>query len=117
MDQQQKLPHEDDYAISKEIPDRKIRVPAIPYKPPRTKGYRPRIGIIGCGGIMATHLQAYRKARYQVVAFADPLVQRASSIAIDFIVAPRSSRPPASCSIVPISMSSTLPRIQKFAGH
>ncbi len=77
MAETQTVGHEDDYAISKATPDRRIRAAALSYKPARPKRYRPRIGIIGCGGIIATHMEAYRKARYQVVAFADPIVERA----------------------------------------
>ncbi len=77
MAQKQQSPREDDYAISKATPDRKLRLPALPYKPLRPRHYQPRIGVIGCGGIIATHLEAYRKAHYQVVAFADPILARA----------------------------------------
>ncbi|MCY2995421.1 MAG: hypothetical protein NTY19_47285 [Planctomycetota bacterium] len=45
--------------------------PALPYQAPRPKTYRARIGLIGCGGITAAHLNAYRQARYQVVALTD----------------------------------------------
>ncbi len=77
MAKRKRTAREDDYAISKPTPERRVRAPSLPYKPPRTKAYKPRIGVIGCGGIVATHLEAYRKARYQVVAFADPVVERA----------------------------------------
>jgi len=50
---------------------------ALDYRPPRPRQYRPHIGVIGCGGIVETHLEAYRKARYRVVAFADPILDRA----------------------------------------
>lgn len=77
MVETRKMASEDDYAISKTMPDKRLRAPALPYKPSRTKCYQPRLGIIGCGGIAATHLQAYRKARYRVVAFADLFEERA----------------------------------------
>lgn len=47
------------------------------YRPQRPRRFRPRIGLIGCGGVVETHLEAYRKARYRVVALADPAVDRA----------------------------------------
>ncbi len=77
MAKRERIAQEDDYAISKPTPERRVRAPALSYKPPRTKAYKPRIGVIGCGGIVATHLAAYRKARYKVVALADPVVERA----------------------------------------
>lgn len=43
----------------------------INYKPRDPKGYRPGIGIIGCGGIIEAHLAAYKKAKYKIVAMAD----------------------------------------------
>ena len=43
----------------------------INYKPRDPKGYRPGIGIIGCGNIVESHLAAYKKANYKIVAMAD----------------------------------------------
>ncbi len=80
MAKRAKSPREDDYAISQPAPDRRMRAPALPYKPPRTGAYRPRIGIIGCGGIVATHLEAYRKARYRVVGMTDLVRERAEQL-------------------------------------
>ncbi len=48
-----------------------IPAPKLPYQPPVPKSYRPRIGLIGCGGIAATHLEAYQKMGYAVVACCD----------------------------------------------
>lgn len=45
--------------------------PKLAYKPHKPKRYRPRIGIIGCGGISKAHLDAYRMMGYQVAAFCD----------------------------------------------
>jgi len=43
----------------------------IDYKPRDPKEYRPGIGIIGCGNIVESHLAAYKKANYKIVAMAD----------------------------------------------
>jgi len=43
----------------------------IDYKPKDPKRYKPGIGIIGCGGIVFSHLAAYKKAKYKIVAMAD----------------------------------------------
>ncbi len=48
----------------------------LPYRPPTPKN-RPGIGLIGCGGITAHHLTAYRAAGYPVVALCDPDLARA----------------------------------------
>lgn len=61
----------DDYAVSKPTPDAKIEAPDLPYRPRRPRQYRPRIGLIGCGGITKSHLTAYRAAGYDVVALCD----------------------------------------------
>ena len=79
-----KIPAEEDYAISKKTPGKKVRAPLLAYKPPRPQSYKPRIGVIGCGGIVPTHLKAYRKAHYQVVAFADPILSRAKELRDEF---------------------------------
>jgi len=41
------------------------------YQPKDPKKYRPGIGIIGCGGIVFSHIAAYKKAKYRIVALAD----------------------------------------------
>lgn len=50
---------------------KKIAAPALPYRPRDPRRYRPKIGLIGCGGITEQHLKAYKKAGYRVVAFCD----------------------------------------------
>ena len=77
MAKRKRTAREDDYAISKKTPDKAIRAPVLPYRPARPRSYRPRIGVIGCGGIISTHLKAYRKAGYRVVALTDPIRERA----------------------------------------
>lgn len=66
----------------KKNPTRKTPLPSalapeLDYAPPSPKSYRPRIGLIGCGGITKHHLQAYRDAGWEVVAFFDPNPQAA----------------------------------------
>ena len=48
-----------------------IPAPALPYQPRQPRSYRPRIGLIGCGGITKTHLAAYRAQGWEVVALCD----------------------------------------------
>jgi predicted dehydrogenase len=52
--------------VSKPQPAPKLR-----YQPRKPRRYRPRIGLIGCGGITKAHLSAYKKMGYQVVALCD----------------------------------------------
>ncbi len=47
---------------------RQFAAPRLPYQPPSPKRYRPKIGLIGCGGISPSHLRAYRSAAWDVVA-------------------------------------------------
>ncbi len=55
----------DTYALkSSELPE--IAAPDVPYRPPMLKSYRPQIGMIGTGGISASHLDAYRTAGWDV---------------------------------------------------
>ena len=48
-----------------------IAAPDLPYAPPSPRDYRPKIGLIGCGGITEHHLQAYQAAGWEVAAFHD----------------------------------------------
>ncbi len=54
-----------------------IEAPRLPYRPADPKAYRPKIGLIGCGGITETHLRAYVNAGYDVVALCDRIGDRA----------------------------------------
>jgi predicted dehydrogenase len=45
--------------------------PRLQYRPRKPKRYRPSIGLIGCGGITQTHLNAYKKMGYRVAAVCD----------------------------------------------
>ncbi len=46
-----------------------IAAPDLPYAPPVPRHYRPKIGLIGCGGITVHHLKAYQDAGWEVAAF------------------------------------------------
>ena len=45
-------------------------VPDLPYQPIGPKAYSPKIGLVGCGGITKSHLGAYAKMGWEVVAMA-----------------------------------------------
>lgn len=61
----------DTYGKGTEVMSRQIAAPDLPYQPRDPKRYHPAIGLIGCGGITQSHLRAYRKAGYNVVALCD----------------------------------------------
>ena len=61
----------DDYALADPTPRRKTTAPDLPYRPQDPKRLDARIGLIGCGGISAVHLDEYKRARYRVVALCD----------------------------------------------
>jgi predicted dehydrogenase len=68
---------QDDYELKKKSPDAAMAAPDLPYLPRDPKTYRPKIGLIACGGITASHLKAYRSAGYSVVALCDLQEERA----------------------------------------
>lgn len=57
---------------------------AIDYQPQHPRSLRPRIGVIGCGGIIKHHLEAYRDAGWDVVALCDPVLARCQTAAANF---------------------------------
>lgn len=54
-----------------------LPAPDLPYRPHNPQRHQPGIGLIGCGGITAHHLTAYRAAGYKVVALCDKTAGRA----------------------------------------
>ena len=64
------MSEEDDYGLSPTKDIVEIDAPAVDYRPRTPKSYRPKIAMIGTGGISEFHLKAYRKCGYDVVAFA-----------------------------------------------
>jgi predicted dehydrogenase len=60
-----KTPDLDAYNLKSAVPA-DIPAPELPYRPPMPRSYRPRIALVGAGGISAAHLQAYRSAGFDV---------------------------------------------------
>jgi len=72
------LPSESDYAlVGKTLPE--IAAPELPYKPPMPKNYRPKIALVGAGGISFAHLDAYRRAGLDVAAVMSRTLARAET--------------------------------------
>jgi predicted dehydrogenase len=61
-----------------------VAAPILPYEPPRPRSYQPKLGLIGCGGITQHHLQAYRAAGWEVVAFYNPTREKAEQRRAEF---------------------------------
>lgn len=66
----------DNYAL-KSTAGRATAAPDLPYRPRDPRSYRPKIALIGCGGISASHLGAYQQAGYEVVLLCDMMRDRA----------------------------------------
>ncbi len=58
-------PTENDYALATYTVG-SFDAPTLAYLPPKTKGYSPGIAVVGAGGISSAHLDAYRRAGYDV---------------------------------------------------
>jgi predicted dehydrogenase len=58
---------------------REAAAPDLPYRPRDPRAYRPGIGLIGAGGITASHLDAYKKAGYRVLAISNPTLAKAAA--------------------------------------
>jgi predicted dehydrogenase len=56
---------------ARKSPPAVVAAPVLSYRPRDPKRYRPGIALVGCGGITAWHLRAYRAAKYRVVALSD----------------------------------------------
>ena len=61
-----------------------LSAPDVSYRPPLPKNYRPGIGVIGTGGISASHLDAYRTAGWEVVAMWNRTRAKAEAKAAEF---------------------------------
>ncbi len=61
-----------------------IAAPDVAYRPPKPTHLRPRIGIIGTGGISGSHLDAYRTQGYEVAALWNRTRAKAEEKAAEF---------------------------------
>jgi len=57
-----------------------VAAPQLPYLPPRPRSPMPSIGLIGCGGIAAYHLDAYRSAGFPVAALCNRTPAKAEAL-------------------------------------
>jgi predicted dehydrogenase len=76
-------PDADSYALkTATLPE--VAAPDLPYLPPMPRAYRPRIGVIGAGGIVSAHLDAYRTAGWEVAAICNRTRAKAEAKSAEF---------------------------------
>jgi predicted dehydrogenase len=56
-----------------------VPAPDLPYRPPMPRNYRPRIALVGAGGISAAHLEAYRDAGFDVAVICSRTLAKAEA--------------------------------------
>jgi predicted dehydrogenase len=61
-----------------------ISAPTLSYLPPRPRNYRPKIALIGCGGISEHHLRAYAGMGLDVVALCNRTREKAEKRRVEF---------------------------------
>lgn len=76
-------PDADTYAL-KSSALAEVAAPDLPYQPPMPRAYHPRIGVIGAGGIVSAHLDAYRTAGWEVAAICNRTLAKAEAKAAEF---------------------------------
>jgi predicted dehydrogenase len=76
-------PDVDAYAL-KAVSLATVAAPDLSYQPPMPRAYRPRIGVIGAGGIVSAHLDAYRTAGWDVAVICNRTRAKAAAKAAEF---------------------------------
>lgn len=66
-----------DYGLSKQVASAHIEAPDLPYLPRLPRRYRPKLGLVGAGGVSEYHLRAYQKLGLEVAAICDLNLERA----------------------------------------
>lgn len=72
------------YGLSSANPTGTFLAPELAYRPPQPRSYRPKIALIGCGGISEYHLRAYRELGLEVAALCDRHAERAEKRRAEF---------------------------------
>jgi predicted dehydrogenase len=72
------------YGLAEVVTSDTTAAPALAYLPPRPRAYRPKIALIGCGGISEYHLRAYQSLQLEVVALCDRHRERAEKRHAEF---------------------------------
>lgn len=80
-----------------------IAAPDLAYRPPLPSSYRPRIALVGAGGISAAHLDAYREMGLDVAVIANRTLSKAEARRDEYF--PRPKRPAISRVRWPVTTS------------
>ncbi len=81
-------PDADTYAL-KSADLTQVAAPVLPYQPPAPRFYRPRIALVGAGGIASAHLDAYRTGGWEVAAICSRNLSNAQALAAVYAPAAR----------------------------
>src|SRR5438045_1515446 len=73
-----------EYGLSKQVQSERIAAPDLPYLPPKPRRYRPRIGLVGAGGVTEYHLRAYQQLGLEVAMICDLDPRRAEARRVQF---------------------------------
>jgi len=68
---------ETEYGLSPQVSVPRIPAPDLPWRVRLPRSYRPKIGLVGAGGITEFHLRAYRTLGLDVAAIANRTLERA----------------------------------------
>ncbi len=71
---------DDSYGLSAGSSRKEAPAPSLPYQPADPATWRPKIGLVGCGGISVQHLRAYQAAGYEVTALCDRAEAKAKAM-------------------------------------
>src|SRR5262245_48905842 len=71
-------PDLDTYALKSAVLA-EVAAPDLPYRPPLPARYRPRIALVGAGGISAAHLAAYKAAGLDVAVICNRTLSKAEA--------------------------------------
>ena len=74
---------EDEYAL-KSSAGEEIAAPELSYRPRRPQDYRPKIALVGTGGIAPFHLRAYRNMGFEVAALCNRTPEKAERLRDEF---------------------------------
>lgn len=76
-----------EYGLSKQVKLDQIPAPNLPYLPPMPRRYRPKIGLVGAGGVTEYHLRAYQHMGLEVAMICDVDLKRAGARRDEFFPA------------------------------
>src|SRR5436190_11588568 len=68
-----------EYGLSKQVKAARIPAPPLPYLPRMPRRYRPKIGLVGAGGVTEYHLRAYKDLGLDVAMICDLDLKRAEA--------------------------------------